>query len=105
MMEVARGVRSIRSIDSSTFCWGDVMKPWTMLAMGVLSCTGTPAQEQSSAPLRVFIRAGVKTHGPGEHDHPAFLKDWTELLKSRGAIVDGAMQFPSAEQLEKTDVL
>jgi putative membrane-bound dehydrogenase-like protein len=63
------------------------------------------AQDQKEAPLRLFIRAGVKTHGPGEHDHPAFLKDWTELLKSRGAIVDGGMEFPTAAQLEKSDVL
>jgi putative membrane-bound dehydrogenase-like protein len=63
------------------------------------------AQEKNSAPLRIFIRAGVKTHGPGEHDHPAFLKDWSELLRSRGAIVDGGLEFPTAAQLEKTDVL
>src|SRR3954470_514253 len=66
----------------------------------------TPAaQDTIQAPLRIFIRAGVKTHGPGEHDHPQFLKDWTELLRARGATVDGALAFPTAEQLEKTDVL
>ena len=36
-------------------------------------------------PLRVFIRGGVKTHGPGQHDHPRFLKEWKELLRERGA--------------------
>jgi putative membrane-bound dehydrogenase-like protein len=81
------------------------MKAWTILTALLLSCSASPAQEKKEAPLRIFIRAGVKTHGPGEHDHPAFLKDWSELLRSRGAIVDGALQFPSAEQLEKTDVL
>ncbi|MBV8880032.1 MAG: hypothetical protein JO332_08720, partial [Planctomycetaceae bacterium] len=76
------------------------------VAVGLSCSTETPAaQDKNQAPLRVFIRAGVKTHGPGEHDHPRFLKDWTELLRSRGATVDGALQFPSAEQLEKTDVL
>src|SRR4051812_17983764 len=66
----------------------------------------TPAaQDYIQAPLRIFIRAGAKTHGPGEHDHPQFLKDWTELLRARGATVDGALAFPTAEQLEKTDVL
>jgi putative membrane-bound dehydrogenase-like protein len=84
------------------------MKPWSLfsvVAAMILSCSGAPAQDKKDAPLRIFIRAGVKTHGPGEHDHPAFLKDWSELLKARGAVVDGAMQFPTAEQLEKTDVL
>ncbi|MDB6028382.1 MAG: putative rane-bound dehydrogenase [Verrucomicrobiales bacterium] len=58
-----------------------------------------------SKPLRVFLRAGEKTHGPGQHDHPKFLQDWSELLKQRGATVEGAMNFPNAEQLERTDVL
>jgi hypothetical protein len=53
----------------------------------------------------VFIRGGVKTHGPGQHDHPRFLGEWTKLLTERGAKVDGAMEFPTAAQLEKTDVL
>jgi uncharacterized protein len=56
-------------------------------------------------PLRVFIRAGEKTHGPDQHDHPRFLKEWTALLNERGAKADGAMGFPTAEQLDATDVL
>ncbi len=59
----------------------------------------------TAAPLRVFIRAGVKTHGPGQHDHPQFLKDWVPLLNERGLKADGAMTFPTAAQLEATDVL
>ena len=35
-------------------------------------------------PLRVFIRSGPKTHGPGQHDHPRFLTDWKQLLTDRG---------------------
>jgi len=31
----------------------------------------------ASEPLRVFIRSGPKTHGPGAHDYPSFLKDWS----------------------------
>ncbi len=60
---------------------------------------------QAEPPLRVFIRAGVKTHGPGEHDHPRFLKEWTQLLDKRGAKADGSMDFPSSAQLNNTDVL
>ncbi len=58
-----------------------------------------------AAPLRVFIRAGVKTHGPDQHDHPRFLAEWTKLLNEQGAKADGAMDFPTAAQLENTDVL
>lgn len=64
-----------------------------------------PAWGQADPPLRVFIRAGEKTHGPDQHDHPRFLREWTELLRQRGARAEGAMTFPTAEQLEATDVL
>ncbi len=63
------------------------------------------ASAKQEKPLRIFIRAGEKTHGPGQHDHPQFLKDWTLLLNQRGAKADGAMTFPTAKQLEQTDVL
>src|SRR5258705_4286763 len=72
------------------------------LALVVLP-TLTPLH--AAEPLRVFIRAGVKTHGPNQHDHPRFLKEWTPLLRERGMKVDGALNFPSAAQLDATDVL
>jgi len=73
-----------------------------LLAAALLSCV-LPAQ--AAEPLRIFIRGGPKTHGPGQHDHPRFLKEWTQLLNERGAKCGGAMEFPDASQLEKTDVL
>src|SRR5436190_8666975 len=65
----------------------------------------TPPQQ---APLRIFLRGGPKTHGPannGLHDGPTWLKEWQPLLESRGAKVAGALRFPTAEELENTDVL
>jgi putative membrane-bound dehydrogenase-like protein len=55
--------------------------------------------------LRVFIRAGAKTHGPNQHDHPRFLQEWTKVLADHGLKVDGSLNFPTAAQLENTDVL
>src|SRR5882672_8309860 len=63
------------------------------------------ASARAAEPLRVFIRAGVKTHGPNQHDHPRFLAEAKEFLPKRGLVVDGGLQFPTAEQLAKTDVL
>jgi type 1 glutamine amidotransferase len=60
---------------------------------------------QTPQPLRIFIRAGPKTHGPGQHDGPSFLRDWKVLLAERGAKVDGAIGFATPEQLANTDVL
>ena len=56
-------------------------------------------------PLRVFIRGGIKTHGPNQHDHPRFLGDWSKLLKDRGLAVSGGMNFPTDDQLRATDVV
>ncbi len=55
--------------------------------------------------VRVFLWAGLKTHGPGQHDYPQFLADWSKLLTDRGAIVDGSLHAPSAADLEHTDVV
>src|SRR5437773_6547929 len=71
----------------------------------VLLAAVLPVLAQKDKPLRVFIRASEKTHGPGEHDYPRFLEDWTRLLNERGAVASGAKQFPSREELERTDVL
>lgn len=59
----------------------------------------------AAEPLRVFIRSGPKSHGPGAHDHPSFLRDWVPLLNERGAKATGGDAFPTKEQLDQTDVL
>src|SRR5215218_3437532 len=63
------------------------------------------ALSAADAPVRVFIRSGPKTHGPGAHDHPRFLADWVPLLNARGAKATGGNTFPTAQQLAETDVL
>src|SRR5437899_11798920 len=80
------------------------MKTWlvfvTVLIAGAWG--SMPAQPQS---LSIFIRSGPKTHGPGQHDYPRFLTDWTKLLTDRGAKVSGAPRFPTADELADTDVM
>jgi uncharacterized protein len=75
-----------------------------LLASAVVCAAGAPltvAQE----PLRVFIRSGPKSHGPGAHDYPRFLKEWVPMLNERGARATGAEAFPTKAQLDETDVL
>ncbi|MFN7921801.1 MAG: ThuA domain-containing protein [Bryobacteraceae bacterium] len=55
--------------------------------------------------MRIFLWAGLKTHTAGLHDYPQFLADWSKLLTERGAVVNGALQPPTAADLEKTDVV
>src|ERR1043165_6166420 len=72
-------------------------------------CRGAAAERRGynaqAEPLRVFIRGGVKTHGPNAHEHARFLNDWKVLLAERGIKTDGAKDWPNAMQLSKTDVL
>ncbi len=73
------------------------------LALAALLLAFSPVTQ--AAPLRIFIRAGVKTHGPNQHDHPRFLAEWTKLLTERGAKVDGAQDWPTAQQFDASDLV
>jgi len=79
------------------------------LGLAVFLLAAAPASPQAPEPgLRVFLRAGPKTHNPvdnGQHDYPAFLGAFSNVLLARGARVDGALHFPAPERLAETDVL
>ena len=67
---------------------------------------GTPAiPGQNPNGMHIYMRSGLKTHGPGKHDYPQFLADWSKVLTEHGAVVDGSFHSPSAAELEKTDVI
>ena len=55
--------------------------------------------------MHIFIWAGLKSHGLGQHDYPQFLADWSKILTEHGAVVDGALHAPSTADLEHTDVV
>src|SRR3569833_2387527 len=55
--------------------------------------------------MQVYLRAGLKTHGPGLHDYPQFLADWSKFLTEHGALVTGSLHAPLAEELSKVAVL
>ena len=59
----------------------------------------------STPPVRIYLYAGLKTHGEGQHDYPQFLADWSKLLMNRNAIVDGGLHFPSQKELLNSDVV
>lgn len=62
-------------------------------------------QGQNPKGMHVYIWAGLKSHGEGQHDYPQFLADWSKVLTAHGAVVDGALHGPSAADLEHTDVV
>ena len=63
----------------------------------------TPGQNPNG--MHIFLWAGLKSHGAGQHDYPQFLADWSKLLTEHGAVVDGALHAPSASDLEHADVV
>jgi putative membrane-bound dehydrogenase-like protein len=71
------------------------------IALTALTSYTSAAQD----PLRVFIRSGPKSHGPGAHDYPRFLREWVPILNERGARASGGERFPSGAELAETDVL
>jgi len=47
-----------------------------------------------------LLVAGAKDHGPGEHDYPAWLRMWSELMSAApGVTIDTAMEWPTDEQI------
>src|SRR6476660_8043987 len=72
-------------------------------AAGAQGAPQTPGQNRDG--LRVYIWAGLKSHGEGQHDYPQFLADWSKILTAHGAVVDGALHSPRATDLEHADVV
>ncbi len=70
----------------------------------LLLCTAVLAAA-ADAPLRIYLRSGPKSHGPGAHDYPRFLTEWVPLLNARGAQTTGGNTFPTADQFAAIDVL
>jgi type 1 glutamine amidotransferase len=64
-----------------------------------------PAEGQNPNGMHIFIFAGLKSHWAGRHDYPQFLADWSKFLTAHGAVVSGALQAPSAQDLAHTDVV
>ncbi len=64
-----------------------------------------PSQGKNPNGMRIFIWAGLKSHGAGQHDYPQFLADWSKILTEHGAVVDGALHPPSHADLEHSAVV
>jgi type 1 glutamine amidotransferase len=67
---------------------------------------GAPEPPQPVRPLHVVLVAGVKDHGPAEHDYPAWQTNWQQLLSAGEKItVTTAWEWPAADDLAAADVL
>ncbi|MDE3195775.1 MAG: ThuA domain-containing protein [Acidobacteriota bacterium] len=91
------------------------MKPKLLtiaLLTGVAACSAWAQAPNAPRPqgqnpngMHVYLWAGLKSHGVGQHDYPQWLADWSKVLTEHGAVVSGALHGPSAADLEHTDVV
>src|SRR5215469_14867223 len=96
-MEDLRYVRFVRLFLA---CWSALAQPQLRAQQGA------PAPQDGHSPgMRIYIWAGLKSHGAGQHDYPQFLADWSKILTEHGAVVDGALHEPSSADLEQSDVV
>src|ERR1700687_4005270 len=109
-------MKAIRTMKPSYLCWLVVVVLCALVspALAQQAASGSdntpnaqraPLWGQNPKGMHVYIRAGLKTHGPGLHDYPQFLADWSKILTDHGAVVDGSLHAPSAAELEHADVL
>jgi type 1 glutamine amidotransferase len=78
---------------------------WAQPGRGAGPQGAPPVQGQNSNGMHIYVWAGLKSHGEGQHDYPQFLADWSKILTEHGAVVDGALHAPSSADLEHTDVI
>jgi putative heme-binding domain-containing protein len=56
--------------------------------------------------IRIALVTGPKDHGPGEHDYPACVAKWKDLVaKQAGVTLTTAFKEPSKEDWEKADLM
>jgi len=82
--------------------------PAPRLRSEVAAVLNRAQQPEPGAPLRplhILLVAGPKDHGPGEHDYPAWQKQWTPLLaRAANVKVSTAFPWPRPEQWDGVDL-
>lgn len=67
---------------------------------------GSVPPSANPRPLHLVLVDGVKDHGPGEHDYPAWRSRWEELLAgAEGVRTTSVREFPDERLLGEADVL
>jgi len=81
-------------------------EPYTATAPANCCIYKPPAMPgQNINGMKVYLWSGLKTHGDGQHDYPQLLADFSKLLTTHGAVVEGGFHPPSASELSRADVV
>src|SRR5262249_18350960 len=72
----------------------------------VLASASPAGDARNLHPLKIVLLAGKKDHGPGEHDYPAWQKQWQPMLSKLPAVtVETAFGWPSEDQWPNASVV
>ncbi len=86
--------------------YGREMPPPPRTRAEVDAVLAGPADPGPLRPLRIALVAGKKDHGVGEHDYPAWLTVWKDLLEMADATVaTTAMEWPTPAELDTAQVI
>ena len=59
---------------------------------------------ENASTMNIVLVAGKQDHGPGQHDYPAWQKQWHTLLAAKAKVSD-AWDWPSPEQFQQAGVM
>ena len=80
-------------------------KPRTLAEVNAV-LAGAPNPPEKTRPLHILLVAGPKDHGIGEHDYPAWLKIWPDLLSAADNVeVATAWEWPTEDEFKRADVV
>lgn len=72
----------------------------------LVQSTGLVSATNNATPLNVVLVASKQDHGPGQHDYPAWQKNWNPMLNSfPGVTATNAWEWPSAQQFQTANLM
>jgi type 1 glutamine amidotransferase len=100
------GLEESRVRDLLTFLLHEAPKRSRSDARSFVQQHNTGTTNSSGRHLTIVLVASKQDHGPGQHDYPAWQRDWNKLLsKAANVTVTNAWEWPSGQQFSDADVV
>lgn len=100
------GLDQDRVQDLLTFLLHEAPKRSTSDARSFVQRHRTGRTNASARDLTIVLVASKQDHGPGQHDYPAWQRDWNRLLrKAPNVTVTNAWGWPSEQQFDRANVI
>ncbi|HKS37339.1 MAG TPA: ThuA domain-containing protein [Verrucomicrobiae bacterium] len=104
--DLLNGLSESQVTDLLTFLLHEPPKRDKAEIEAILSESQDRRSESKNRNLTIVLVASKQDHGPGQHDYPAWQKQWMTLLgKASGVTVTSAWEWPTPEQFDRADAL